>query len=116
MRPRSAWPAALALLGMILVTELIPFLGGRGSEARFEWSFLYVTMHFVLLPLASVAHVFWNLGSFAINRKGELRERLLQAGSVVVPLAYLGLLYLRPVFPLSAQVLLESYAARPPWA
>jgi hypothetical protein len=106
----------LTLLGLILVTELIPILGGHGAEARFDWSFAYVTMHFVLLSLASVVHVVWNLGALAINRKGELRERLLQAGSVVVPLAYLGLLYLWPVYPLSAQVLWENSAAPSPWA
>jgi len=114
--PGYAWPATLALLGLILVTELIPFVGGRGAEARFDWSFLYVTMHFVLLPLAAVAHVLWNVGALAISREGQLRERLLHAGSVVVPLAYLGLLYLRPVFSFSAQALWESFAAQPPWA
>jgi len=119
VKPRYAWPAALALLGLILVTELIPLLGGRGANARFDWSFLYVTMHFVLLPLAAIAHALWNLGALAINRKGPVRARLLRAGSVIVPLAYLALLYFWPVFPrwlFSEMAISMCTTTKPTWS
>ncbi len=99
--PGYAWPAAFALLLLALVTELIPFLGGHGAEARFDWGLLYVTLHFVLLPVAAGVHCLWNLGALAFSKR-EFRRRLLAAGSAVVSLSYLALLLFNPVFPLWA--------------
>lgn len=113
---KYAWPAALVLLCVIILTELLPYLGGRGEAARFDWSFIYVTLHFVLLPLAAATHVLWNLGVLAFGKSGDIRGRLIHAGSVVISLAYLGLLFLQPAFPLSADAVWHSYAAEPPWA
>ncbi len=97
--PRYAWPAAFALLLLALVTELIPLLGGCGAEAAFDWGLLYVTLHFVLLPVAAAVHCLWNLAALALGKR-EFRRRLLAAGSAVVSLSYLALLLFKPVFPL----------------
>lgn len=100
--PSYGWPAALVLLAGVLVTEMLPVVGGTGADVRFDWAFTYVTLHFVLLPLASGAHVLWNLGALVLHRGRDLRSRLITAGSVIIPLAYLCLLLVRPVFPFMA--------------
>jgi hypothetical protein len=114
--PKYGWPAAFLLLGLAVITEIIPLVGGRGAEARFDWSFIYVTLHFVLLPLAAVVHLIWNLAALVLSRRQRLSHRLLSAGSVVVSVSYLVLLFFRPVFPFWANELWQSYGARLPWA
>lgn len=115
MNQKYSWPAALAFFVAVLLTELLPIIGGRGAAARFDWSFIYVTLHFVLLPIAAVLHIFWNLGALAFS-KHEMRGRLRNAGSMVVSLSYLALLCFRPIFPLWADDLWQGYATHPPWA
>jgi hypothetical protein len=114
MKPKHGWPAAIAFLLMVLATELLPVAGGRGAAARFDWAFLYVTLHFVLLPIAAVMHIFWNIGALAFS-KFEFRRRLRTVASVLVTLSYLVLLYFRPLFPLWADELWRGYSLRPPW-
>lgn len=113
--PRYSWPAGLGLLTLILVTELLPVLGGRGDAARFDWSFAYVTLHFVLLPLASGIHLFWNLAGLISGEKKPLRLRLFYLSSGVISLGYLLLLVLHPVFPFWADTTWQTYIAHPPW-
>jgi hypothetical protein len=114
--PRYSWPAAICFVAVVSVTESLPLVAGRGVNARFDWSFIYITLHFVLLPLAAGIHIFWNLGALALRRTEKLRSRVIAASSVTIPLIYLGLLFLRPVFPFWAERLWESYAATPPWS
>lgn len=104
-RPRYGWLAALLILALALATEMLPIVGGTGEDARLDWSFIYVTMHFVLLPLACAAHIAWNTGVLAFARARVLRERLKTAVSMLIPVAYLALLWARPVFPLWGAVL-----------
>lgn len=103
--PRYSWFAALLILALALATEMLPIIGGTGENARFDWSFIYVTMHFVLLPLAAALHIAWNAGALVFTRTQALRERLKHAASMLIPAAYLVLLWARPVFPLWGQFL-----------
>ena len=48
------WPGAAGLLALGLVPELLPILFGTGEHATRDWAFIYVTCHFVLLPICSV--------------------------------------------------------------
>lgn len=115
MSSRTSWPAALAFFVVALLTEFLPVVGGQGASARFDWSFIYITLHFVLLPIAAGLHIVWNLGALVFG-KSELRSRLLSAASVVVSLSYVALLFFRPVFPLWADDLWQSYSTHAPWA
>ena len=97
--PWHSWPAAMGLLGLILFTELLPRVGGRGEAAHFDWSFTYVTLHFVLIPLAAAVHVLWNLADLVLVAKQPLRIQLAYLSSVFISLGYLVLLIFQPIFP-----------------
>jgi hypothetical protein len=53
MRIRSVAPLLLLVLVWI-ASEAVPFLAGTGSDIAFDWSFLYVTLRWFLIPLACV--------------------------------------------------------------
>lgn len=99
-KPPSAWPAALIFLVAVLVTEALPLLGGTGASPRYNWSLAYATLHFVLLPLAAGLHIVWNVGALVFAPEEERRGRWIASSSVVIPLAYVVLLLLRPALPL----------------
>lgn len=104
-RPGYSWNSALILLGVALAAEFLPVLGGTGENMRFDWSFTYVTLHFVLLPLGAVVHIVWNLSALAFRRSRELRERTRDVASTLVSFGYLALLQARPLFPLWGDLL-----------
>lgn len=110
-RPGYSWAAALLILVTALAAEMLPIVGGTGTQARFDWSFAYVTLHFVLLPLGAVVHLAWNALALAFRRSRALRDRLLDALSTVISIAYLALLQARPLFPLWGDVLWENLKA-----
>ena len=84
---------------MLCVTaELLPVLFGTGYEAKLDWSFLYVTLHFVVTPFLCLLLVPANLIAFVRRRSRALPLRLLDLTSVAVPIGYLALLYYFP-FP-----------------
>jgi hypothetical protein len=110
-RPGYSWPAAIVILTVGVGAEMLPILGGIGSRMRFDWSFAYVTLHFVLLPLGAAVHLGWNLVALACRRSRALGERLKDGASATISLLYLLLLQLRPLFPLWGDVLWESIKA-----
>jgi hypothetical protein len=91
---KFGWPFALLIIFVIVVTETIPVILGAGYMARWDWGFLYTTMHFVLLPITCLAHASLNFNR-VIRSKREYQE-IIQFASVVVSLGYLLLLYLHP--------------------
>jgi hypothetical protein len=62
----------LCFLASVFATELLPFLFGTGDAASVDWSLVYVTFRFVILPIGSVFLLVWGLQQF---RSGlRLRE------------------------------------------
>ena len=104
-RPGYSWTSALVLFCVAFGAELLPIVGGTGERMRFDWSFTYVTLHFIILPLGAIVHIAWNAVALVLRRSRPLRDRWIDAASVAVSVAYLVLLQLRPVFPLWADVL-----------
>jgi len=92
---RFGWPFALLIVALLAVTEALPFIFGTGYNAKWDWSFIYVTMRFVLLPIACLAHLFLNLLRIIKSRKEKLQ--IAQFSSVVVSVGYLVLLYFHPL-------------------
>jgi hypothetical protein len=65
---RICWVTAAAIPTLWLFAELLPVVFGKGYQATWDWSFLYVTIRFVALPIGGpIAGLFaiwigWNTG------------------------------------------------------
>jgi hypothetical protein len=86
------WPAALSLVVLAAFTELLPVLFGAGLHARWDWGYIYVTLHFVVLPVACIAHIVAN-GIDMVRMGGFCRQRLRRMSSTLLPAGYLIFLY-----------------------
>jgi hypothetical protein len=106
----AGWPAALILFGVALGLELLPYIGGTGENLRFDWAWTYVTLHFILLPLACGVHIMVNLYRFAVLFRSQRSGAMRAAFSLVIPVGYLLLLYVNPVLPLWGSLTFEDLA------
>jgi hypothetical protein len=88
------------ILGIALLIELLPIVAGTGEDARFDWGWLYVTAHFIVLPLVCAVHIVVNLYRLKVLFHAQRPRALRAALSLAIPVGYLVLLYLSPVFPL----------------
>jgi hypothetical protein len=93
------WPLAMAIVAGAVLSELLPIVFGRGANATWNWGFLYVTLRFILLPVACVLHVAWNIfGTLAELGRGY--KPTARRASALVSVAYLVALYVDPLPPL----------------
>jgi len=92
---KFAWPFALLIVVLLVVTESLPYIFGMGDKAKWDWSFLYVTMRFVLLPAACITHVGINLYQIIKSKKEKLQ--MIQFSSVIISVGYLISLYFHPL-------------------
>jgi hypothetical protein len=87
---RIDWPGALALLALAFLPELLPIVFGTGEHATWDWAFIYVTCHFVLLPLATIfvliASVAFLIRGPAATRKRAVFPALVSAGLLTLML------------------------------
>ena len=89
----------MAIVATAVAVELLPLVFGVGQNARWDWSFTYITLHFVLLPVASVAHLATAVWfATALASSGRSRSTLLAAASCAFPASYLAVLYVHPLF------------------
>jgi hypothetical protein len=93
------WRFSVAIAATAVASELLPLVFGVGKNARWDWGFVYATVHFLLLPVAAVAHLVTAIWcTAALAGSGRLRSALLAAASCVFPAGYLAVLYLHPLF------------------
>lgn len=79
------WPAAILILCLIAVTEALPFVPGSGS--------LYIVLHFMIVPLICLLHLFWNtFGEIAAAKKDQRQPSGSSLLSALVPALYILLL------------------------
>lgn len=85
------------------LTELLPVFLGAGSEAKADWSLLYVSMKFILIPFASIA-IFGVvvMGVVAAVRARDSRYALSLSMAALIPAVYLLVLVVAPLWPLSS--------------
>lgn len=93
----AGWPAALVILGVAIALELLPYVGGTGENAWFDWAWLYVTLHFILLPLVCLVHIVLNVYRFGVLFHSQRSTALRAALSMTIPVGYLLLLYFLPL-------------------
>lgn len=93
----AGWPAALVILAAAISIEMLPLVGGTGEDAWFDWSWLYVTIHFILLPLVCLVHIVLNTYRFAALVHSQRSTAMQAALSMTIPVGYLLLLYFLPL-------------------
>jgi hypothetical protein len=93
--PLYAWPAALLLLLGAVLIELLPVVYGSGTHATWDWSAVYITGRFVVLPFVSLVHIIVNI-AFAFGKDSS--NRFTPLLSITVSGGYLLLLYFHPLF------------------
>jgi hypothetical protein len=94
-KDKFAWPFALLIVALLVVTEALPYIFGMGDNAKWDWSFLYVTIRFVLLPVACIAHV--GINFYQIIKSIKEKLQIIQFSSVIVSIGYLISLYFHPL-------------------
>lgn len=94
---RILWRWSIGVAVAAVANELLPVLLGTGQDSTWDWSFIYVTVRFVLLPalcvvqliLAAVFLVRW------IHHKPPVS--VVPVASIVVSAVYLLSLWLYPL-------------------
>ena len=85
-----AWPAAIIILLLILATEALPFLPGVGHQAGPGAGKIYIGLHFTILPLICLLHLFWNtFGEIAGANKAGRQVSRANLSSAIIPALYI---------------------------
>jgi hypothetical protein len=64
---------------------VLPFLFGEGTNAMWDWGFIYVTLRFVLLPPACVGFLVFALFVSVRSKNARLPQRWITVGLAFVP-------------------------------
>jgi hypothetical protein len=91
---KTGWPMAITIFGATLLTELIAVIGHRTGTDNL--AFVYITLHYGVLPLMCLAHVALNARALWIDVRPPA-ARSVDAASAAIALIYLGLLVFRPL-------------------
>lgn len=84
------WPAAILILLLVIVTESLPYIFKTGDQATWDNGFLYVTLHFVVLPVLCFLHFLWNtIGQIVLAQKKGLRVSFSIISSAIVSAPYI---------------------------
>ena len=96
--PRIVWIVAAAVIAGTLFAELLPEVFGKGEKAVWDWSFLYITLRFVLLPLISIVDllIIIPIAYHRVRSRG-IRGRRSILISGIIPLVFLLASYFFPV-------------------
>ncbi len=84
------WPAAIIILLLIIVTEALPFLPGIGNQGSLNSGNLYIILHFTIIPLICLLHLFWNtFGEIASAKKANAQASGASISSTIIPALYI---------------------------
>jgi hypothetical protein len=53
----AGWNALLGISVLFVLNELLPVIFGSGKNAAWDWSFVFVTLRFIIVPVASVLYL-----------------------------------------------------------
>jgi hypothetical protein len=95
---RATVVAAGLLFLSSVATESLPLILGTGRHARLDWGFAYVTMRFILLPVAALGLlVFGRVGlipSLRAHSRSSVAAILL---ALIAPILFIALSYFLPL-------------------
>ena len=94
---RLLWALGVGEVLAAVGSELLPVVFGVGERAVWDWSLIYVTSRFVLLPLFCAVHLLLVGVFLVLCRRKQSGASVLPAASAVVPLGYLLSLRLHPL-------------------
>jgi hypothetical protein len=66
----AGWPALMGIYALFVLNELLPVIFGSGENASWDWSFIFVTLRFIIVPFASLLCLGANVA--AATRKTRL--------------------------------------------
>jgi hypothetical protein len=86
----ALWIGDALLVLMAFISEMTPILLGMGENAKVDWGFFWVTMHFIVLPIVSVGLVVLSLlGTVYALCYKEYRRAIFCLAPAGVPALYL---------------------------
>jgi hypothetical protein len=68
----SGWSGLLAIALIQAFAQMLPIVFGTGERATWDWSFLFVTFRFVVVPVLVLAYIGATLTAAAKRRRFEL--------------------------------------------
>lgn len=81
------WKMLVGLIALFVLNELLPVFFGTGKQATWDWSFLFVTLRFIVVPCLALLH-------FGANLALAVRQRRLSLAIVVRCLGTAALVWL----------------------
>jgi hypothetical protein len=64
----AGWQALMGIYALFVLNELLPVIFGSGENASWDWSFIFVTLRFIIVPLAALLCLGANIAA-AIREK-----------------------------------------------
>jgi hypothetical protein len=72
---------------LLVANELLPDLFGTGANAKWDWSLIFVTLRFVVVPLLAISYIGANL--WLAWKQGKLtRSAALRCACAVIFLVF----------------------------
>jgi len=65
----ASWNALLGIGMLFVLNELLPVVFESGENAAWDWSFIFVTLRFIVVPSASVLYLAANIALAAKEKQ-----------------------------------------------
>jgi hypothetical protein len=81
----------MGIYALFVLNELLPVIFGTGENASWDWSFTYVTLRVIIVPLASLLYLGANVAAVTREKRLSLPIVLRAIGAVtLVALCWFG--------------------------
>lgn len=65
----AGWRALMAIYALFVLNQLLPVIFGTGENASWDWSFIYVTLRVIIVPLAALLCLVANVAAAAREKR-----------------------------------------------
>jgi hypothetical protein len=80
----AGWQALIGIYALFVLNELLPVIFGSGEDASWDWSFIFVTLRFIIVPLASLLCLGANVVAAARQKRLSLPIVLRSIGAATL--------------------------------